>query len=540
MIRIFPALLGALALLAFGPAHAAEPASDEPASDEPTSDEPTSDEPDSDEPTSDEPTSDEPASDESASDEPTSDEPASDEPASDESASDEPASEEVVHKEEGAEEPEAEEAAGAEPPEAPEPGVEAAEGEEAESEAASPGGPVIVLAEEDKLAKALGVISIGQNDTSLFAGLWEKGFLEGKEGKKVVIGGYAETEYHNNFEGYSKFDMHRLVLFVYATLNKHISFAAEIEWEHGGTPRKANGQLNAGEVLLEYATADFKFDDWLGVRAGIILVPFGSFNLRHDAPTRDLGVRPMVITNIVPSTWFEAGVGLFGTVPLPNDVELDYEVYMINGLDSKLYDGLGTRAARGSLGEDNNDGKAIIGHIGFRPLNTLEFGVSGYRGAYDPESTRYVNMIGADMTARIGPVELLGEFAAVGIDPGFDEGWAEPTRSPVPEQMLGGYGQVNVNFFPKPWRAKLPGEMRDEMTFTASVRYGEIDTKVGTVSRGDRSRLTVGLNVRPIEAFVFKNEFLFESDGSDGTLERFFNPGWDPEIRYVGSIAMMF
>jgi len=456
----------------------------------------------------------------------------------------EPEAEEPEAEEPEAEEPEAEPEA-AQPevePEAAEPESEADEaaGDEPEEGEESGDGPVIVLAEEDAKAEKLGWLAVGQNKTSLFAGLWEKGFLEGKEGKKVVLGGYAETEYHNNFAGESKFDVHRLVIFVYATLNKHISFAAEIEWEHGGSPRKANGKLDVGEVLLEFATADLKFTDWLGVRAGVILVPFGSFNLRHDAPTRDLGVRPMVITNIVPSTWFEAGVGLFGTVPLPKDIELDYEVYVINGLDTKLYDGLGTRAARGSLGEDNNDGKSIVGRLGFRPLNNLEIGVSGYRGAYDPSSKRFVNMIGADVTARLGPVELLGEFAGMRASPGFDEGWAEATRNPVPERMIGGYGQVNVHFFPKPLRDKLPGAMKEEATFTLSVRYGEVDTDMSVVSAGDKSRLTAGFNIRPIEAFVFKNEFLFESNGDDGTLERFFTPRWQPSVLYVGSIAMMF
>jgi hypothetical protein len=496
VIRSVSALVAALALLSAPPALLAE----EPEVAEANEDEPEAEEPEAEEPEAEEPEAEEPEAGEPEAEEPEADEPEVDEPEADEPEVDEPETE---------------------------------EGEESD-------GPVIVLAEEDAKAEKLGWLAVGQNKTSLFAGLWEKGFLEGKEGKKVVLGGYAENEYHNNFQGESKFDVHRLVLFVYATLNKHISFAAEIEWEHGGSPRKANGKLDVGEVLLEFATADLKFTDWIGLRAGVILVPFGSFNLRHDAPTRDLGVRPMVITNIVPSTWFEAGVGLFGTVPLPKDVELDYEVYLINGLDSKLYDGLGTRAARGSLGEDNNDGKSIVGRIGFRPLNNLEFGVSGYRGAYDPSSKRFVNMIGADVTARIGPVELLGEFAGMRATPGFDEGWAEGTRNPVPERMIGAYGQVNLHFFPKPLRDKLPGAMKEEATFTLSVRYGEVDTDMSVMSAGDKSRLTAGFNIRPIEAFVFKNEFLFESNGDDGTLERFFTPNWQPSVLYVGSIAMMF
>jgi hypothetical protein len=431
------------------------------------------------------------------------------------------------------------------PPEEPDDDDAEEESDEGEASPAEPAeaastGPEIILTDEDQQIEKAGIGAIGQTRADLFAGLWEKGFLRGKEHKKVVLGGYAETEFHQPESENSYFDHHRLVLFVYARLNRHISFAAEIEWEHGGTPRKRDGQLDVGEVLLEFAVCDFKFAEWLGARAGVILVPFGAFNVRHDAPTRDLGVRPMAITYLIPSTWFETGAGLFGTIPLPADMELEYEAYAINGFDTKIYDGLGFRAARGSLGEDNNGNKAIVGHLAFRPVGNIEIGASAYRGAYDPESSRFVNMLGFDTTLRFGPLELLGELVVANNDTGFDEGWPEATRDPIPERMIGGYGQLNLHFFPAPLRAKLPPIMKEEATFTFSMRYGEVDTDRDAITAGDRNRLTLGFNVRPIEAFVFKNEVLLESNGASGSHVRLFSDGYDPEVRYVGSIAMMF
>jgi hypothetical protein len=357
---------------------------------------------------------------------------------------------------------------------------------------------------------------------------------------QLTLAGYGETEFHAGFNGDSYFDHHRFVMFVRAQIASFITVSTEIEWEHGGTPRKRDGSLNVGEVLLEYAVADVRIFEWLQIRAGILLVPFGVFNIRHDAPERELGPRPMVLKTIVPSTWFETGAGLFGRFRFGNDMELNYEAYFINGFDTKIYDVVGLRAARGSLGEDNNSNKSFVMHLGFRPLYQLEVGASFYRGAYDPAGERRVHMFGADIAANIGPVELLGEFAFVLNDPGFDEGWPGATRDPIPEQMLGYFLQVNYHFMPRFLRKIMTGQMRREASFTASVRYGEIDTDRSVTTAGDATRITLGLNFRPVRAFVFKNDFLFQANGGDGSLKRFFNRGYSPEIKYVASIAFAF
>ena len=86
----------------------------------------------------------------------------------------------------------------------------------------------------------------------------------------------------------------------------------------------------------------------------------------------------------------------------------------------------------------------------------------------------------------------------------------------------------------------MTDRMREEATFTASLRYGEVNTDTDATTAGDRSRLTLGLNFRPIETFVFKNELLLQSNGADGSLGRPFTSDWEPETRYVSSAAFMF
>lgn len=399
-------------------------------------------------------------------------------------------------------------------------------------------GPVIVLSDDDQAIEAAGLDPVGQPRSPIFSGLWEKGFLKGREDEKVVLGGYFETEFHDDFRGSSYFDQHRLVLFLFARPHDRVSFATEIEWEHGGTPRKADGTLVVGEVLIEFAVADFRITEAFQTRAGIVLVPMGAYNLRHDAPAQDLTTRPLVSTTVLPSTWFETGGGFFGKIPVKKQ-RFDYELYAINGLDTKQYDGLGMRAARGSLGEDNNTNKALVGRFAWRPGNSFEVALSGYRGAYDPASERFVNLAALDVTGRWRFLEFQGEAALADVDAGFDEGWADATRQPVPEGMIGFYAQVNAHFMPSVLRDALPPELADSV-FTASVRYEEVDTDRSATTVGDRSRSVLSLNYRPIEAFVWKNELLLDTNGASGALARPFTEGWRPSPGYVGAVAVAF
>jgi hypothetical protein len=357
--------------------------------------------------------------------------------------------------------------------------------------------------------------------------------------RSVVLGGYVETEYHDGFDDQpSYFDQHRMVLYLYAQPHQRVRFATEIEWEHGGVPRKRNGELGVGEVLLEFATLDFEIARWWQARAGILLVPIGAYNVLHDAPTQDITTRPLVSTYVAPSTWYESGAGFFGELE-PGGTLLSYEAYAINGLDTKLYDGLGARAARGSLAEDNNQNKAAVGRVEWQPLTGLKVGLSGYHGAYDPGGTRYVDMGAWDLAARLGPVEVQGEGVRAWIDPGFDEGWANATRNPVPEGMGGVYGQLNAHLRLAPLNAALPADLAD-LHFTGVLRYEEVDTDRAVVSDGDRIRTIVGLNIRPIEALVFKNELLLDTDGASGEVARPFSGGYAPNLGYAGSVALLF
>jgi hypothetical protein len=332
-----------------------------------------------------------------------------------------------------------------------------------------------------------------------------------KVGRKTNIGGYGEVVFAKDEKSRSQFESRRYILFVHSQMTDRISTTTEIEFEKGGSPEKrADGTLSHGEVLLEFSVVDMRiFGDWLNFRGGVLLVPFGMFNINHDSPTRDLTDRPLAYRTIVPTTWFEAGMGFFGQVETSDTGNLNYEVYLMNGLDSQIVDGLGYRQARGSLGpNDNNDNKAIAGRLGYSPYLGLELGLSGYKGEYDRDGHE-AKMLGLDLLFKHRWFEFLGEYVEAFNDPGFvvDGGASSPIMGQaVPENMRGWYAQTNFHFMPFP-RDWLAYDLQDSI-FTGVIRYEQVDTNTEITTESDITRLTLGLNFRPVEAVVFKSDLL--------------------------------
>ncbi|HEX8537321.1 MAG TPA: hypothetical protein VF664_07635 [Cystobacter sp.] len=335
---------------------------------------------------------------------------------------------------------------------------------------------------------------------------------------RTTLGGYAEHDFIVPGQGRSTFRNHRYVLFVYSHISERISTATEIEFEFAGSPLKRDGVLTTGEVLLEFSVVDLKLTDWMTFRAGVILVPVGAYNLRLDAPAQELPERPIAYTTVVPTTWFESGAGFLGGFNLGRDWRLSYEAYAINGLDARILDDQGFRAARGSHLEDNNHDKALTARVSLSPFLGLEGAVSGYTGAYDLEGRR-VNMLNADVFWRIGAWDLTGEVVRAFIDPGFVQGFPDGstanTRERVPTGMFGFYAQANYRFRVEPFFRLLPDEWHDGH-FTASLRYEEKDTDTEFITVGDSARLTLGLNFRPLPPYVLKTSVWWEKGGGDG------------------------
>jgi len=321
---------------------------------------------------------------------------------------------------------------------------------------------------------------------------------------QTVIGGYFDTEYFFPENKNSFFDQHRLILQLSSLFNERMFFNTEIELEHGGF---INAGLNDGELKIEQAFIDYKIEDWLIFRGGAVLIPVGRLNVLHDSDYRDTTPRPLFTTVIVPTTWTEPGAGFYGLFYPNDDWEINYEVYVTQGMIEGLQDGNGLRKARPSLKTDNNAGKAVNGRFGFSPFIGLDFGLGGYYSHFDNQNQKQLGMIVADFNYTLGPFELLGEGGYVGFDPVSlkDSNGKETGKLNGP--MWGYYLEGHYHLFPEFLKMTFLGESFSNPVFTLFGRVDQVDTDSSKLNQNDRTQLTLGFNYRPIPSTAFKFEY---------------------------------
>ena len=362
---------------------------------------------------------------------------------------------------------------------------------------------------------------------------------EGKPGSPHNSGGSRDCR--NGID----FDQERFVPFFYSQVTDRLSVAAELEVEHGGP----QGNQGDGDIKMEFATMDYRFNDAFNLRGGIILMPMGRFNLIHDSPLNDLPLRPMVSRLILPSTFAESGIGFYGTFYPTQLSKIDYEFYLTNGFSGdngqfSVEEGSGLRSARGSFQKDNNRNKAIVSRVSFSPVLGVEVAGSIHHGKWDKNDEHDLTLLAIDGNLQRGPFDIQGEAAwanAEGhgtrtIDDNdnviFTQDTTGATRRRqavdfrsyvVPENMFGYYVQLNYHFMPEAFTRALPSYFGQDSTFTGVIRWGQVDTNTDDDNNPNAiDRLTLGLNFRPIEDSVIKFAYTFnrhekENNDTSGT-----------------------
>ncbi len=337
-------------------------------------------------------------------------------------------------------------------------------------------------------------------------GVYSKPFLR-SAARRAYLGGYIDLEYRDSQDADRRFVQHRFIPFIYVDATDKLKFAAEIEFEYGGSDAPADD----GETKVEFAVMDYVFHESIGFRAGAILAPLGKFNLIHDSPVNDLTDRPLVSRVVIPTTLTEAGLGFFGTLPQLGEWEITYEAYLVNGFRGLDRDGTarfddtdGLRDGRSSLKVDSNNSVAGVGRVAVSPFLGTEIGASAHIGKYDEAGDLWLAIWALDVIFKPGrfvealtPLELQGEIATADLERND-----LARTNGVPSDVWGYYAQVNYHFM-FPWLVdNAPWVFNDESTFTAVVRLDHVE-----IDTNRDQRITFGVNFRPIEDTVFKFDY---------------------------------
>ena len=282
------------------------------------------------------------------------------------------------------------------------------------------------------------------------------------------ISGYMELHLNDPTDSApAVLDFHRFVLLFTHSFSDRLRFVGELELEHA----VVEGLEEGGELELEQAYLDFLVHPALNFRAGMLLVPVGIINERHEPPVFHGVERPFVDTVIIPTTWFEAGAGIHGAL----GKGFRYRAYAMAPLDATEFsagEGLQGSAQHGSEAVVRN--AAVTGRLEYVGVRGLQTGASFWAGDTGFNVPRIKTSVGLyEFDARLsrGRLEARGQLAHVfihgagavndalgrltGIDPN------------IAEQLFGVYGEVAYRFLP----VSAP---HDAAVF---VRYEKFDTQ---------------------------------------------------------------
>src|SRR3989339_1444468 len=189
-----------------------------------------------------------------------------------------------------------------------------------------------------------------------------------EEDIKTTFHGYGELHYNNSNKPGSTdlMDNHRFVIGLTHHFSERVRLNAEVDFEHA-----------AKEMELEFAFVDVLLTGSFNIRAGSMLMPVGFLNEFHEPPLFYSVERPYVQKNIIPTSWQEGGIGVFGTM----GGDLRYRVYLVGGLDASGFTaGSGIRNGRGKVAESPSNDLALVGRLEYSGLKNLRLGASGYTG----------------------------------------------------------------------------------------------------------------------------------------------------------------
>lgn len=312
---------------------------------------------------------------------------------------------------------------------------------------------------------------------------------------RTTVGGYGELHY-NNQEGDDKVDFHRFVLYFGHEFTDNIRFFSELELEHA-----LAGDNKEGEVELEQAWIEADITDNHRIRAGLDILPIGIINQTHE-PNTFYGVeRPEVEKRIIPSTWWEAGIGLNGELA-PG---WNYDAVLHSGLSVEK--GERIRDGRQKVSNAHADHPAFTTRLRYTGIPGLEVGSS-----FQYQSDITAGVAGNSATLFEGHIDWKHR-SGFGLRVLYSRWDLDDvlTAAEDDDKQYGYYIEPAYRF-PVSF---LPGEVG------VFARWSELD--YGNTK--EEERIGFGLNYWPIDQVAFKLDWVNVDDIDADTSANSFNLG---------------
>lgn len=337
----------------------------------------------------------------------------------------------------------------------------------------------------------------------------------------VSIGGYGEALYvdpsgrldDGSPSGQTaSADLLRAVLYFGYKFDDRFLFNSEIEYEHA-----VAGEGADGEVAVEFAYVDYKAGPRFGARGGLLLVPMGFLNELHEPPIFFGAQRPEVERFIIPTTWREIGLGVYGDAG-----PVSWKAYLVTGLEAAGFAAAsGIRGGRQGGSEAVAEDFALTARADWVPTPGLLLGLSGFsgdaaQGAPGVGGAR-VTLWDAHAEWNWKGLHLRGLFVRGRLDDAAAVGAL--TGEAVGSQMNGYYGEAAYDV--------LAAARATDQELSPFFRYEAYDTQAEVPSGvpadpgNDRSVRAWGLRYRPIPNVAIKADYLDRGNSAGTGLDSF-------------------
>jgi hypothetical protein len=294
------------------------------------------------------------------------------------------------------------------------------------------------------------------------------------------------------------FDFRHLTFLFDVSVMQELVIKANMEFDHA-----VDTELGYGGFILEYGFAEYMFTDWLKLRAGKALTPYGIFNEIHDAA-------PAYLSVSVPDSVYKADKrGGFSLIP--KWITGLYALGMTNpcdgcDLDYTIFIGNGESVGYNEAQFDSNPNKAVGGRVQLSLADDKYMaGVSAYYGDKAVSPTNLAENHWAyvlSLAYNLSDFSLKAEYGQGKLGPRAEYGWyVQPSykigrytpyvraQSSDPDDRkaddywntyLAGLNiQVNKQMFLKfEWRENTRGKNNNDILTPGNEDFGEFKSSV--------------------------------------------------------------
>jgi len=266
---------------------------------------------------------------------------------------------------------------------------------------------------------------------------------------------------------------------------------------------------SAGSATVEFAYVDFRQRKEIGWRGGLLLMPVGWLNERHE-PNDYLGTtRPITEQRILPSTWRGVGAGAYGEAG-----PVEWRGYVIESLEAAGFTALeGIAGGRQQGSESLAEDMGLTARVDWRPirdrgLGELVLGASGFTGRTGQEQPGFPD-------GRLSLWDAHAEYRWRGFQ----------ARALYASGILGGAGEISLAIDPSGLTAigermeALYAEIgydvlstwpRSKQDLIVFCRFENLDTQAEVASGlttdplADLTVKTCGIQYAPVRQVVIK------------------------------------